>query len=530
MSKTILTVALAVAVLGLASLGCGQGQPPGGRGRAPSARGQIDWEGKADGNFSCVNRCGGLAPGGCWCDADCAKHNDCCADKSSVCDRRAPSCEGHCGGQSPAGCWCDGDCSGSGDGCPDRAKQCDAPDPCAGVTCEQPPAPTCADGTTRRSFASPGTCADGACTYQPSDESCRFGCQDGACRPNTCANDDECAGSYCILGRCSDVRDEIVPDAGQRLAVAALDGNGKLHLGGTISVSDSRWGVRHKLWHGWQDAASGPWSGSVLTYVAERPVRAVRTPSSVQIAVVAEDSSGIQIEDRVVCQASGNAEIRWFDAQYAPSGGLHTALSYSSGLYLCSDSVHRDLVTTDYMSGNHGLRFDASGQPEILALPLSRGPLFRYRKGLDAWEKSQLTTAWYRRIVDVLHAGPTSHVVLASTDTVAVATVGDGGLSGIQEIARLTQSAEVRNAGIDSAGSVYLLVDEKPEDGRIPLRVYRRSPDGTVQSAVVARPQHQPLESLNAALAVGQDGALFIAWEMGWATVAPITVRSIVPR
>ena len=45
-------------------------------------------------------------------------------------------------------------------------------DPCAGVTCNTPPAPTCANPTTQRTYASTGMCSGGTCTYAPTDTSC----------------------------------------------------------------------------------------------------------------------------------------------------------------------------------------------------------------------------------------------------------------------------------------------------------------------------------------------------------------------
>ena len=34
---------------------------------------------------SCEGQCGGQAPGGCWCDSQCARFGDCCPDKVAVC-------------------------------------------------------------------------------------------------------------------------------------------------------------------------------------------------------------------------------------------------------------------------------------------------------------------------------------------------------------------------------------------------------------------------------------------------------------
>lgn len=58
--------------------------------------------------------------------------------------------------------------------------------PCAGVTCDTPPGPVCASASTRRVFTSPGSCAGGACTYGTQDSNCPFGCLNGACKPDPC--------------------------------------------------------------------------------------------------------------------------------------------------------------------------------------------------------------------------------------------------------------------------------------------------------------------------------------------------------
>jgi hypothetical protein len=59
-------------------------------------------------------------------------------------------------------------------------------DPCSGVSCSTPPATYCLNATTLRAFASPGACAGGSCTYAPSDTPCPFGCANGACAANPC--------------------------------------------------------------------------------------------------------------------------------------------------------------------------------------------------------------------------------------------------------------------------------------------------------------------------------------------------------
>ncbi|MBI4167983.1 MAG: hypothetical protein HY515_03435, partial [Candidatus Aenigmarchaeota archaeon] len=56
------------------------------------------------------------------------------------------------------------------------------PDPCAGVTCNSPPAAAC-DGNSVKTYSSPGTCSGGQCSYSSSTTSCKFGCSLGQCKP-----------------------------------------------------------------------------------------------------------------------------------------------------------------------------------------------------------------------------------------------------------------------------------------------------------------------------------------------------------
>jgi len=68
---------------------------------------------------------------------------------------------------------------------------CTDPDPCAAITCNAPPASSCVDGTTLRTYSISGTCSAGACSYSSTDTACAHGCRTGACL------DDPCAGVIC---------------------------------------------------------------------------------------------------------------------------------------------------------------------------------------------------------------------------------------------------------------------------------------------------------------------------------------------
>ena len=61
-----------------------------------------------------------------------------------------------------------------------------ANDPCVGKTCNQPPAPSCLSSTTLRSFGTAGVCSGGSCLYTPTDSTCQYGCVAGACSGNPC--------------------------------------------------------------------------------------------------------------------------------------------------------------------------------------------------------------------------------------------------------------------------------------------------------------------------------------------------------
>ncbi|MBK7860795.1 MAG: hypothetical protein IPJ65_19775 [Archangiaceae bacterium] len=72
------------------------------------------------------------------------------------------------------------------DGCSNGACQVGL---CVGVACSTPPAPTCLDAVTLRTWASPGSCnpMNGACSYAPIDSTCGSGCSGGQCLTNLCA-------------------------------------------------------------------------------------------------------------------------------------------------------------------------------------------------------------------------------------------------------------------------------------------------------------------------------------------------------
>jgi hypothetical protein len=66
-----------------------------------------------------------------------------------------------------------------------------AGDPCADVTCNQPPANSCKDEDTLVAQAVQGTCLGGICSYAAAELVCLAGCAQGTCK------DDPCLGVVC---------------------------------------------------------------------------------------------------------------------------------------------------------------------------------------------------------------------------------------------------------------------------------------------------------------------------------------------
>jgi hypothetical protein len=89
---------------------------------------------------------------------------------------------------------CQFGCAASGTAC--------AGDPCATMSCNSPPASTCADASTVRIYSPSGTCSNGVCSYTSTTSNCPMGCANGACRP---CNSTTCANGCCnINGACLD--------------------------------------------------------------------------------------------------------------------------------------------------------------------------------------------------------------------------------------------------------------------------------------------------------------------------------------
>ncbi len=101
-----------------------------------------------------------------------------CADSKTLRSyASAGTCQGGNCSYVPTDTTCANGCSGGA---------C-AGDPCAGVTCSTPPASSCIAANTLRSYAPAGICASGTCSYSATSTTCSFGCSGGACLADPCA-------------------------------------------------------------------------------------------------------------------------------------------------------------------------------------------------------------------------------------------------------------------------------------------------------------------------------------------------------
>ncbi|MFP4598779.1 MAG: lamin tail domain-containing protein [Persicimonas sp.] len=138
----------------------------------------------------------------------CAVSTDCSGDEvcnDGVCEQPAAECEEDAECTDIPAATCDGDelltytgvCGGDEPGCNYAVKETETcatgcsdgqcnPDACEGVTCDDPPEPTCTDADTLEVYTGNSDCADGDCSYETETSGCVHGCADGACNEGAC--------------------------------------------------------------------------------------------------------------------------------------------------------------------------------------------------------------------------------------------------------------------------------------------------------------------------------------------------------
>jgi PKD repeat protein len=126
-----------------------------------------------------------------------------CDAPPSACHAEVGTCaSGVCSYAVRAGLSCD-----DGDACT-ASDTCLAEGSCAGsaVACQTPPASAC-DGDTLLVYGANGRCEAGGCHYDPSSVACADGCQDGQCLGDPCAGvtcNQPPSGCYAAVGLCRD--------------------------------------------------------------------------------------------------------------------------------------------------------------------------------------------------------------------------------------------------------------------------------------------------------------------------------------
>src|SRR5262245_31232408 len=106
--------------------------------------------GKADSTGTCADHCGEKSSGNCWCDAECSKFGDCCADIAEACPKPPSTCAAVlCGPETV----CIQDCDATG-----CAAKCVANVSCATIFCA--PEKTCKPYPGCTGLKCPGHCVD----------------------------------------------------------------------------------------------------------------------------------------------------------------------------------------------------------------------------------------------------------------------------------------------------------------------------------------------------------------------------------
>ncbi len=123
------------------------------------------------------------------------------------------------------------------------------PDLCKDVVCDTPPDAICQDATTLKTYESNGTCAQGDCSYTSSEQSCVYGCMDGACNQGPC---DQQACNTPPAPDCDGNTGRVYADSGQ-----CVEDNGSATCQYDVTFNDCDYVA------GTCDASTGTCSGGV---------------------------------------------------------------------------------------------------------------------------------------------------------------------------------------------------------------------------------------------------------------------------
>ena len=196
-------------------------------------------------------------------------------------------------------------------------------DPCAGVTCDSPPADSCESSGTLKTHEPIGTCSGGACSYTEVLVPCTHGCASAAC---SCSETPELVDSDVIVSA-SDM---------------AMDSEGTLHVvywrfGGELKYASR--------------AAGGSWSlGDIAANTGWVPSIAIDVNDDVHVSYPVELVGGLKYAHKA--KTVGAFTVLNADATAGHGFDSSIAADGTGGLYIAHYDTHaRNLLLTERPSG-----------------------------------------------------------------------------------------------------------------------------------------------------------------------------------
>jgi hypothetical protein len=401
-----------------------------------------------------------------------------CPAPPSVCYAGPGTCSaGACRYNHADGVACDdGDACTTNDRCASGA--------CAGtaVTCTTPPAPTCVSATTLRTFASPGTCAAGACAYPSVDQTCAAGCGGGAC---LCSY-----GAWVI----EDV-DDTLSGGPPSIAVSPAGDVRILHGQGNASSISVR-----VVW----PTGTGTWGGAEITSVNDLSVNrqlelAFGGDGAFHAAVLVGDDDAlldwcgftdlplagppvVHVGAVDVDQAE-DGSLSWCGGYTMTAAGRRHAL-WSIGPEYGYAELAYEAWTGTYVQGTPArtiteaagrLAVDASGGVHLLYVDTALRYAYR-PAGATTWQEAVVDSAGAAGLALSVDAAGTAHAAWLTGTTIMYARRPAGGPWAPVTAAVATATATWLSLGIDPHGRVHLAYsDDTAAPGPVP---YLYSVDG----------------------------------------------------